>query len=64
LKLHPPLVFFVFPKVLEQNPPKQGLKLVSVRSYPYAVIVLEQNPPKQGLKHAGTTKVRKADATF
>jgi len=37
--------------VLEQNPPKQGLKLVKALN-PYGVtsLVLEQNPPKQGLK--------------
>jgi len=37
-------------KVLEQNPPKQGLKHKkngNLRIVPY---VLEQNPPKQGLK--------------
>jgi len=36
--------------VLEQNPPKQGLKhgcCVGGNSY---CLVLEQNPPKQGLK--------------
>jgi len=36
--------------VLEQNPPKQGLKQVSTSIIACNSPVLEQNPPKQGLK--------------
>jgi len=38
-------------EVLEQNPPKQGLKQGISRIYKGKYRVLEQNPPKQGLKH-------------
>jgi len=39
--------------VLEQNPPKQGLKRKSSYSFLSALRgVLEQNPPKQGLKQS------------
>jgi len=51
LKLHPPLVFFIFTKVLEKNPPKQGLKLYCIDLQKELIHgVLEKNPPKQGLK--------------
>jgi len=38
------------PKVLEKNPPKQGLKLNIIRFLNPIKQVLEKNPPKQGLK--------------
>jgi len=38
--------------VLEQNPPKQGLKPFQfLEGLCKIALVLEQNPPKQGLKH-------------
>jgi len=38
------------PLVLEKNPPKQGLKPVSLPRTLFHILVLEKNPPKQGLK--------------
>jgi len=39
--------------VLEQNPPKQGLKPSTCNKPQAGASVLEQNPPKQGLKQSG-----------
>jgi len=38
------------PKVLEKNPPKQGLKHKNLLVAVSVFLVLEKNPPKQGLK--------------
>jgi len=45
-------------RVLEKNPPKQGLKLKQRIFYIFNLfLVLEKNPPKQGLKQNMLKKI-------
>jgi len=56
--------YFLLLIVLEQNPPKQGLKPLRVEVIESCACVLEQNPPKQGLKHKECIAVCKENRGF